>query len=229
MIWPFDDPPNVAVFTTKSVIFGRQPVFLVTHNEKDGAWQFLPRGGARDVKDGAIVLLREMIERDATLAELADLPVGWRAWRKSPDSPWLRGMRSSYKRLVLPVEGNEDGPPFCYTIGNHPRGLPELLVFCSPKAGTELLDYLSDLMIERGRGFDDGELIDLGGKVPCKIIHADERAKNDFTIQVGQFFGTENYDVQQVLVPDPSGRFPGEPNCALPYGGAPLLRRKVEP
>jgi hypothetical protein len=31
-----------------------------------------------------------MIERDGTLAELADLPVGWRAWRESPDSPWLR-------------------------------------------------------------------------------------------------------------------------------------------
>jgi len=29
------------------------------------------------VKDAALVSLREMIERDSTLAELADLPVGW--------------------------------------------------------------------------------------------------------------------------------------------------------
>jgi hypothetical protein len=67
MIWPFDDPPNVAVFTTKSVIFGRQPVLLVTHDEKDGAWQFLPLRGRWTSEDAAIVLLREMIERDATL------------------------------------------------------------------------------------------------------------------------------------------------------------------
>jgi hypothetical protein len=90
MTWPFDDPPDVAVFTTKSIVFGRQPVLLVSHDEKDGAWQFLPREGACHVKDAALVGLREMIERDGTLAELADLPVGWRAWRKSPDSPWLR-------------------------------------------------------------------------------------------------------------------------------------------
>jgi len=62
----------------------------VTHNEEDGAWQFLPREGAGDVKDAALVSLREMIERDRTLAELADLPVGWRALRESPASPWLR-------------------------------------------------------------------------------------------------------------------------------------------
>jgi hypothetical protein len=52
---------------------------LVTHNEADGAWQFLPSGGAGHLKDAALVSLREMIERDGTLAELADLPVGRRA------------------------------------------------------------------------------------------------------------------------------------------------------
>jgi hypothetical protein len=90
MTWPFDDPPNVAVFTTKSIIFGRQPVLRVTHNAEDGAWQFLPPEGGGHVKDAALVSLREMIERDGTLAELADLPVGWCAERESPDSPWLR-------------------------------------------------------------------------------------------------------------------------------------------
>ena len=90
MTWLFDDPPNVAVFTTKSIAFRQRPVLLVTHDEEDGAWQFLPREGAGHEKDAALVTLRSMIERDGTLAELADLPVGWRAWRESPDSPWLR-------------------------------------------------------------------------------------------------------------------------------------------
>lgn len=90
MTWPFHDTPNVAVITTKSIVFGRQPVFLVTHDEADGAWQFLPREGAVHEQDAAVVSLREMIERDGTLTELADLPVGWHAWRESPDAPWLR-------------------------------------------------------------------------------------------------------------------------------------------
>ena len=41
MTWPFDDQPNV--FTTKSIAFRQQPVLLVTRDEGDGAWQFLPR------------------------------------------------------------------------------------------------------------------------------------------------------------------------------------------
>ena len=90
MNWPFEDPPNVMVFTTKTVAFSRQPVLLVTHDDDDGAWQFLPREGAGDEKDAAVVTLRTMIERDPTLAQLADLPLGWRAWRESLDSPWQR-------------------------------------------------------------------------------------------------------------------------------------------
>ena len=46
MTWPFDDPPHVVVFTTKSIAFRQRPVLLVTHDEEDGAWQFLPREGA---------------------------------------------------------------------------------------------------------------------------------------------------------------------------------------
>jgi hypothetical protein len=35
-------------------------------------------------------------------------------------------------------------------------------------------------MIERGRSFEGGELVDLGGKYPVKIINPDERAQRDF-------------------------------------------------
>jgi len=90
MNWPFEDPPNVAVFTTKTIAARQQPVLLVSHDDDDGAWQFLPREGAGEEKDAAVVSLRSMIERDGTLAQLADLPLGWRAWRESPDSPWQR-------------------------------------------------------------------------------------------------------------------------------------------
>jgi len=51
MTWPFDDPPHVVVFTTKSIAFRQRPVLLVTHDEEDGAWQFLPREGAGHEQD----------------------------------------------------------------------------------------------------------------------------------------------------------------------------------
>jgi hypothetical protein len=122
------------------------------------------------------------------------------------------------------IVGVADSPPFAYTIGNQARGLPELLIFCSP-AAAGLLNILSDLMIERGSAFADGELVNLGGKFPVKVVCADARAQDEFTIQAGQYFGTEDYDVQQVLAPDRSGRFPDEPHCAPPYGEVPLLKR----
>jgi hypothetical protein len=43
-------------------------------------------------------------------------------------------------------------------------------------------------MIDRGRAFDDGELVSLGGKFPLKVITAnDDRAQSEFTIQAGQY------------------------------------------
>ena len=88
MNWPFDDPPNLAVITTKAIAARQQPVLLVTHDDDDGTWQFLPLEGELRVLDAAVVGLRSMIERDGTLAQLANLPRGWRAWRESPNDPW---------------------------------------------------------------------------------------------------------------------------------------------
>ena len=40
--WPFDDPPNVAVVTTREVTDNNAPILFVTDDEEDGGWQFLP-------------------------------------------------------------------------------------------------------------------------------------------------------------------------------------------
>jgi hypothetical protein len=61
-------------------------------------------------------------------------------------------------------------------FGNALKGLPELLLVGTTKG--ELLNDLSQKMIDRGRAFDDGELVSLGGKFPLKVITAnDDRAK----------------------------------------------------
>jgi hypothetical protein len=101
-------------------------------------------------------------------------------------------------------------------------GLPELLLI-GGIAGADALNDLSQKMIERHAAFNDGELVKLGGKFPVKIVNADQRAQRDYTIQAGEHLGHEAYAVQQVLIPDRSGRYPSDPECAAPYSAVPVL------
>jgi hypothetical protein len=87
--WPFDDPSDVATITTTKVLDEGHPILLVTHDDDDGAWQFLC-GTTNDPEDGRVVGLGCMYERDPSIGELADLPLGWRAWRESPVASWRR-------------------------------------------------------------------------------------------------------------------------------------------
>lgn len=87
--WRFKDDPDTEVFTLARIIDGEATIRLVTHDAEDGAWQFLD-GEAVLTSDGAMAALGEMVAVDASLSELADLPLGWYAWRDAPDSPWER-------------------------------------------------------------------------------------------------------------------------------------------
>ncbi len=86
--WPFDDPPNVAVFTSKKIIGGNDWIHYVTHDADDGAWQFHGYSGPTSEEDARIVGLGEIVKMDSTLKELHDLPLGWHAWRDSKESEW---------------------------------------------------------------------------------------------------------------------------------------------
>jgi hypothetical protein len=99
--WMFSDPPNVAVFTTRRVIVEGEPIVYVSHDADDGAWQF-HCAGKPVLEDGILVSLRKMVDRDPTLLELADLPLGWRAERPRPGSAWTR-----YNAAVARSEADE--------------------------------------------------------------------------------------------------------------------------
>jgi len=89
--WPFvDDPPNVAVITTRGVVDGTDWIALASLDQDDGDWQFIGSEGPRE-DQAMVVSLRSVFERDSSIGELADLPLGWRAWRMAPDQPWQRG------------------------------------------------------------------------------------------------------------------------------------------
>jgi adenylate cyclase class IV len=87
--WPFAEPEETEVITLERILRGASSVLLVTHDEEDGAWQFLDDEHVFE-DDGVVVRLGEMVQFDPSLGELGALPVGWYAWREGPGRPWRR-------------------------------------------------------------------------------------------------------------------------------------------
>ncbi len=86
--WPFDEAPNCAVFSVREIVFGGKPILFVSHGQ-GGDWQFLTGEPAR-TEDAAVIGLKEIVERDKSVLELADLPNGWIATRRSANAAWER-------------------------------------------------------------------------------------------------------------------------------------------
>jgi hypothetical protein len=133
-------------------------------------------------------------------------------------------------QAVQIVHLTELGPPgsqpFMYTIGNHARGLPELLIVDTDLAGfADVLNRLGKIQRERRTAFRDEELISIGGKFPLRIVDAGETGRTQYATFVGIYYGTQNYEVRQVLLPDTKGRWPDTPGCDLPYRRQPILSK----
>ena len=86
--WLFDDPPNIAVFTSKNILDGNDWIHYVTHDDDDGAWQFHGYAGPTSEDDARMVSLGNIVQRDPSIIELKDLPLGWHAWRETKESKW---------------------------------------------------------------------------------------------------------------------------------------------
>jgi hypothetical protein len=88
--WPFEIPVDTAVFTTRPVLEGH-PILYVFH-DIDGDWQFMC-GTTTAEEDARLVCLGCMVSREPELAQLADLPLGWNAYRYEPGGPWDRAVQ----------------------------------------------------------------------------------------------------------------------------------------
>lgn len=86
--WKFEDGPHTQAFLSAAVQRGAEPVTYVSHDLEDGAWQFL--GDSMTESGGVLSCLHHPIEKDHSLIELADLPLGWYAERARPGEPWVR-------------------------------------------------------------------------------------------------------------------------------------------
>jgi len=87
--WPFDQPPNCAVITVKAILAGELPILFVSHDEDDHGWQFLSGDPDSKIRP-SVVALREIVELDSSILELADLPAGCVATRRSANARWER-------------------------------------------------------------------------------------------------------------------------------------------
>jgi len=92
--WPFEDQVNTHALTTVGVLEKNLPILLVTHEMDDGSWQFLCRT-TNEPSSGRLICLGCALEKDSSLAQIADLPRGWIAWRDSVGEPWQREPRPS--------------------------------------------------------------------------------------------------------------------------------------
>ena len=90
MHWPFEDKQNVAVITTQDIADGKTVITYASHDDDDGTWQFHDDGGPPSEDAAAVVSLRSIFERDPSIAAIADLPLGWCAWRKEKGAAWSR-------------------------------------------------------------------------------------------------------------------------------------------
>jgi len=72
--WPFDQGPDVAAMTARRVLEG-DPVLFVAHDADDHGWQFLD-GREPMVEEARVVRMANMLARDPSLRDIADLPPG---------------------------------------------------------------------------------------------------------------------------------------------------------
>jgi hypothetical protein len=87
--WKFEDDPHTNAYLSETVNTGTEPISYVSRDADDGAWQFL----GDSMSDGGgpvLVCLHHPIDKDPTLKELADLPVGWYAERSEVGAAWIR-------------------------------------------------------------------------------------------------------------------------------------------
>lgn len=86
MTWVFDQAPNVACITSRSVMNGA-PVLVVTHFADGDSWSFLD-GSAFDPAQAMVVAMSGVLDRHPELEEIASLPPGWTARRAAFGEPW---------------------------------------------------------------------------------------------------------------------------------------------
>ena len=83
--------PSGLVFTSRQVMDEGWPILTVSHDADDQHWQFVNGwGDTDDTNNIVLVHVEHVIDLDPSVLALADLPLGWQAWRQHPHEEWTR-------------------------------------------------------------------------------------------------------------------------------------------
>jgi hypothetical protein len=124
----------------------------------------------------------------------------------------LEGIRE-YKRHIIGVLDAE--VPFCYSIGNALEGIPDFIIAGATQQTGSLINTVSDKMLQekwKASYIRENPWFDLGGKVPVFLRECPPTTKKEFTVQAGEFYGFQAYDLFQIVMPDINKNLPGSEN-----------------
>lgn len=88
MKFPFNEPENTAVITCSHILCDGHTILYVFHDADDGMWQFLC-GGTHTEHQAKVVSLEEIFEADNSISQLANMPCGYVAMRRSAKEKWV--------------------------------------------------------------------------------------------------------------------------------------------
>jgi hypothetical protein len=74
--------------TLRSILAGRPAVFV--RHDAGGGWSVFDENQNLHRDDLVLAPFERLLQAHPELAEVADLPAGWQAWRESPEGPWER-------------------------------------------------------------------------------------------------------------------------------------------
>lgn len=223
---PFEQPPTTAVFICEHVASGEDPILRV-YRDADGDWQFLcHRDHSEDGSEPVVVPLGDVIARDASVEELAEMHTHHYAEREEAGAPWsivdetdenIRETIAEYGWYVALVDDEGDGPEtrFAYSIGMvETLGHPEVLVLGQP---IELMAYLINEVGERARDGApcpvDAPIEGLLDDYTCVLRPVDPSHYDDYLGYGLAYAKTREFPVLQLVWPDKDGKFPWEPDC----------------
>jgi len=223
----FSQPENLGVFVCENVLRGT-PILHVSHDE-DGDWQFLCGGQHEEGGDdgGRVVCLREIVERDQSLNELAELCSMHEAARDRQGEPWrvhdrmediVRDNVNEHACHVMHVSGDDAGPGFAYSIGlTKSYGQPELLCFGLPaEVMHSMINGIRDRMAG-GEVFSDAQRVSgLIQGYDCQLKKVQASRYREFLGYALWFHESDKFDVLQIVWPDKAHRFPWDDGYALP-------------
>ena len=129
----------------------------------------------------------------------------------------MAALIAQHGMAVNPVMGN---PPFAYSVGQHAKGLPELIVFGIPPAFAAPLLYQMAAHLEAehaaGRTVGPGNVDLEGYQLPTALIEVPVEAARQYATVADEFSeGQATY--LQAVWPDRAGLFPWQPGFDTNY------------